>query len=46
MPKVDVVAVGDDGSVVAEGNDARYRLRNSAGRYRIMSDTPGLLVLR
>jgi hypothetical protein len=47
MPKgVDVVAVGEDGSVVPEGNDARYRLRNSAGRYRIMSDTPGLLVLR
>ncbi len=47
MPKgVDVVVVGEDGSVAAEGNDARYRLRNSAGRYRIMSDTPGLLVLR
>ncbi|MBC8074263.1 MAG: DUF4388 domain-containing protein [Deltaproteobacteria bacterium] len=46
MPKVDVVAVGEDGSVTPEGNDARYRLRNSAGRYRIMSDTPGLLVLR
>ena len=43
---VDIVVVGDDGSVAAEGTDARYRLRNSAGRYRILSDTPGLLVLR
>jgi uncharacterized protein DUF4388 len=47
VPKgVDVVIVGEDGSVFGESNDARYRLRNSAGRYRIMSDTPGLLVLR
>lgn len=47
VPKgIDVVVVNEDGSVFAEGNDARYRLRNSAGRYRIMSDTPGLLVLR
>jgi len=43
---VDIVVVGDDGSVTAEGRDAQYRLRNSAGRYRILSDTPGLLVLR
>lgn len=43
---VDIVVVGDDGSVSPEGNESRYRLRNSAGRYRILSDTPGLLVLR
>ncbi len=43
---VDIVVIGDDGSVAPEGRESRYRLRNSAGRYRILSDTPGLLVLR
>ncbi len=47
MPKgVDIVVIGDDGSVTPEGNEARYRLRSNAGRFRIMSDTPGLLILR
>lgn len=43
---VDIVVIGDDGSVHPEGNEARYRLRSNEGRFRIMSDTPGLLVLR
>ncbi|MBL4686250.1 MAG: DUF4388 domain-containing protein [Nannocystaceae bacterium] len=47
MPKgVDIVTIGDDGSVTPEGNEARYRLRSNHGRFRIMSDTPGLLILR
>lgn len=43
---VDIVVIADDGSVVPEGRETRYRLRNSAGRYRLLSDTPGLLVMR
>ena len=46
MAKVDIVVVGDDGSVAPEGRESQYRLRASAGRYRILSDTPGLLVMR
>lgn len=47
MPKgVDIVVIADDGSVTPEGAEARFRLRGNAGRFRIMSDTPGLLVLR
>lgn len=43
---VDIVAIGDDGSVTPEGNEARFRLRSSEGRFRIMSDTAGVLILR
>lgn len=46
LAKVDIVVVGEDGSVAPEGRESQYRLRASAGRYRILSDTPGLLVLR
>jgi hypothetical protein len=46
VAKFDILVVGDDGSVAPEGRDSQYRLRASAGRYRILSDTPGLLVLR
>lgn len=43
---IDVVVVDPDGNVRPEGKDATYRLRRNEGRYRILSDTPGLLVLR
>lgn len=47
VPKgVDIVAIGSDGSVAPEGNEARFRLRSNEGRFRIMSDTPGVLILR
>ncbi len=42
----DLVIVEADGSVRVPGRGADRRLRDRAGRYRLVADAPGLLVLR
>jgi len=43
---VDIVVIDAQGNIAAEGDNTRNRLRSNEGKFRIMSDTPGLLVLR
>lgn len=42
----DLVIIGADGSVRVAGRAADRRLRDRAGRYRLVTDAPGLLILR
>lgn len=47
MPEpLDLVIVEADGSVRVPGRGADRRLRDRAGRYRLVADAPGLIVLR
>lgn len=42
----DLVVIGRDGSVRVAGRAAERRLRDCAGRYQLVIDTPGLIVLK
>ncbi|MFK7990233.1 MAG: DUF4388 domain-containing protein [Sandaracinaceae bacterium] len=42
----DLVVIDQDGSVRVAGRAAERRLRDRAGRYRLVVDTPGMVVLR
>lgn len=42
----DLVVIEDDGSVRVVGRGAERRLRDRRGRYRLVVDAPGLLILR
>ncbi|MCZ7687140.1 MAG: DUF4388 domain-containing protein [Sandaracinaceae bacterium] len=42
----DLVLIGADGAVRVAGRGAERRLRGRAGRYRLVADAPGLVVLR
>jgi hypothetical protein len=42
----DIIVVDEQGSLAVEGNGARLRLRSRHGRYRLVTDAPGLLILR
>ncbi|MGE0786261.1 MAG: DUF4388 domain-containing protein [Sandaracinaceae bacterium] len=42
----DVLVIGPDGSVLLAGRGAGERLAERAGRYALVADAPGLLVLR
>ncbi len=42
----DLVVIGDDGTVRVVGRGAERRLRDRPGRYHLVVDAPGLLILR
>lgn len=42
----DLVVIGPDGSVRVAGRAAERRLRDRHGRYHLVADTPGMVVLR
>lgn len=42
----DLVVIGPDGSVRVAGRGAERRLRDRPGRYRLVVDAPGLLILK
>jgi hypothetical protein len=42
----DLVVIGPDGSIRVAGRGAERRLRDRAGRYHLVADAPGLLILK
>lgn len=42
----DLVVVADDGSIRPVGSEAAGRLRELRGRYRLIADAPGMLIVR
>jgi hypothetical protein len=42
----DLVVIGDDGSIRVAGRGAAMKLRDRRGKYRVVLDIPGLVVLR
>lgn len=42
----DLVVIGPDGSIKVAGRGAERRLRDRAGEYHLLVDTPGLVILR
>lgn len=42
----DLVIIGTDGSIRIKGRGAERRLRDRAGRYQLIIDAPGLVILR
>ncbi len=42
----DLVVIGPDGAIQVVGRGAERRLRDRAGRYHLVADAPGLVVLR
>ncbi len=42
----DLVVIGGDGSIRVAGRGAERRLRDRAGRYRLVVEAPGLVILR
>ena len=42
----DIIVIDGEGNVVVEGKAARLRLRTRDGRYRLVADAAGLIILR